>query len=413
MSAETPTAVANAGPLAVVCGGGSLPIEVARAAQRQGRRVVLLALRGSADPQFRAAFPHHWVGLGQFGHACRHARAEGCRDIVMIGSLVRPHVRDIRLDFFTLRMLPRVVRAFQSGDDHLLSSIASDVRGAGLSRARRPRGCTGDSDAPRPFGQPPAERNRPARHPARACPASRDRAVRRWPGRDHFRQPRVGDRGRGRHGSDAGAAGRACAARAASRPGKEAACWSRRRSRRRTGGSTCRRWGRAPWKAWPVRVLPASLSRPAAPSWRSRTASPPLPIAPMSSSSASPPMGRLHDRQPVRRHQDIPGRRRGIRRSTRCGADARIAAAAGAGCPILRRGRSPHGGRRPLEPAFDRRFLDHGCFPNSAPRAGHDSGTCAGRCARCASSGPMRSSSSTARAIRCGWRPTPAAPIPR
>jgi UDP-2,3-diacylglucosamine hydrolase len=124
MSAETPTAVANAGPLAVVCGGGSLPVEVARAAQRQGRRVVLLALRGSADPHFVAAFPHHWVGLGQFGHACRHARAESCRDIVMIGSLVRPHVRDLRLDFFTLRVLPRVIRAFQSGDDHLLSSIA-------------------------------------------------------------------------------------------------------------------------------------------------------------------------------------------------------------------------------------------------------------------------------------------------
>ena len=87
MSVEPPNAVANAGPLAVVCGGGSLPIEVARAAQRQGRRVVLLALRGSADPQFVAAFPHHWVGLGQFGHACRHAKAEGCRVQVRAADL--------------------------------------------------------------------------------------------------------------------------------------------------------------------------------------------------------------------------------------------------------------------------------------------------------------------------------------
>ena len=50
MSAQRPDRGSNAGPLAVICGGGSLPIEVARAAQRQGRRVVLLALRGSADP---------------------------------------------------------------------------------------------------------------------------------------------------------------------------------------------------------------------------------------------------------------------------------------------------------------------------------------------------------------------------
>ena len=124
MSAGDPTAVATAGPLAVVCGGGSLPIEVARAAQRQGRRVVLLALRGSADPAAVAEFLHYWVGVGQFGHACQHAKAEGCRDIVMIGSVLRPHVWDIRFDLFTLRMLPRIIRAFQSGDDHLLSNIA-------------------------------------------------------------------------------------------------------------------------------------------------------------------------------------------------------------------------------------------------------------------------------------------------
>ena len=124
MSANAPTAVSDAGPLAVVCGGGSLPIEIARAAQRQGRRVALLALRGSADPAAVAAFPHHWVGLGQFGRACRHAKAEGCRDIVMIGSVVRPHVRDLRFDFFTLRMLPRILRMFRNGDDHLLSNVA-------------------------------------------------------------------------------------------------------------------------------------------------------------------------------------------------------------------------------------------------------------------------------------------------
>jgi DUF1009 family protein len=124
MTGNAPTMVGNAEPLAVICGGGSLPIEVAKAAQRQGRRVVLLALRGSADPHAVSTFPHYWLGIGQFGHACRHAKAEGCRDIVMIGSLVRPHIWEIRFDFFTLRLLPRVIRAFQSGDDHLLSGMA-------------------------------------------------------------------------------------------------------------------------------------------------------------------------------------------------------------------------------------------------------------------------------------------------
>jgi DUF1009 family protein len=124
MTGNDPTMVGNAGPLAVVCGGGSLPVEVARAAQRQGRLVVLLGLRGSADPEALSEFHHHWVGIGQFGRICRYARAEGCRDVVMIGSLVRPSLRQVRVDFLTLLLLPQIVRAYQSGDNHLLSNIA-------------------------------------------------------------------------------------------------------------------------------------------------------------------------------------------------------------------------------------------------------------------------------------------------
>ena len=132
MSGNSPTAVADAGPLAVVCGGGSLPIEVARAAQRQGRGVMLLALRGSADPEAVAAFPHHWIGVGQIGHACRYAKAAGCRDIVMIGSVLRPHVWNIRFDFFTARLLPRVIRMFRNGDDRLLTGVATLLEEQGL-----------------------------------------------------------------------------------------------------------------------------------------------------------------------------------------------------------------------------------------------------------------------------------------
>jgi len=125
MSDRGTTSPESNGPLAVVCGGGRLPLEVARAAKQQGREILMLALRGSADPDVANGFPHRWIGVGQFGHACRYAKAAGCRDIVMIGSVLRPHIADIRFDFFTLRMLPRLMRAFRNGDDRLLSYIAT------------------------------------------------------------------------------------------------------------------------------------------------------------------------------------------------------------------------------------------------------------------------------------------------
>jgi DUF1009 family protein len=114
---------AGAGPLAIICGGGSFPLAVADAAVRGGRRVVLFPLKGWADPAAVRRYPHHWVGLAQFGRFCRFARQEGCRDVVIVGGVIRPTPLQLRPDIGTLRLLPRIVRLFRGGDDHLLSGV--------------------------------------------------------------------------------------------------------------------------------------------------------------------------------------------------------------------------------------------------------------------------------------------------
>ena len=116
---------ADDGPLAIICGGGSLPFAVADAVARRGRRVVLFAIRGWADAQRVEAYPHHWAAFGQFGWFCRVARREGCRDVVLIGSVVRPALWQIRPDFKTVRLLPRLFGLFRGGDNHLLKGVAA------------------------------------------------------------------------------------------------------------------------------------------------------------------------------------------------------------------------------------------------------------------------------------------------
>ena len=125
MSEQINSVTKNEEPLAIICGGGSLPFAVADAAARAGRRVVLFALRGFAEAQRVAEYPHHWTRLGQFGRFRRMARAEGCRDVVFIGSLVRPKLTQLWPDLTTLLQLPRLLGAFRGGDDRLLSGIAS------------------------------------------------------------------------------------------------------------------------------------------------------------------------------------------------------------------------------------------------------------------------------------------------
>jgi DUF1009 family protein len=123
VDAHTPAADAGAAALAIICGGGALPYAVADAVAATGRRVVLFALRGWADPAEVARFPHHWIAVGQLGRFVRLARGEGCQDLVCIGSMVRPAISQIRLDITTLRVLPRLISGFRGGDDHLLSEI--------------------------------------------------------------------------------------------------------------------------------------------------------------------------------------------------------------------------------------------------------------------------------------------------
>jgi len=122
---EAAAATVGEGPLAIVCGGGSLPFALADAAVARGRRIVLFALRGWADAAAVERYPHRWIALGQFGRFRRLLTADGCREVVWLGTLVRPSIGMIRLDWTTLRLLPRIMRALRGGDDHLLSGIAA------------------------------------------------------------------------------------------------------------------------------------------------------------------------------------------------------------------------------------------------------------------------------------------------
>jgi hypothetical protein len=120
------------GPLALICGGGTLPLAVAEAASKAGRGVVLFALRGAADGTAVGRFPHHWLYVGQIGKFMRLARTAGCRDVVFIGSLVRPSLWQVHPDLKALQIMPKVIAAYRGGDNHLLSGMAKILEQEGF-----------------------------------------------------------------------------------------------------------------------------------------------------------------------------------------------------------------------------------------------------------------------------------------
>jgi DUF1009 family protein len=132
MSAQAPEPSPGETGLVIVCGGGSLPFALADAAIARGRRVLLIALRGCADPERVAAYRHHWTWLGQLRGMMRAANSEGCRDVVFIGSVTRPSLWHIRPDFLVLRLMPHLMRLYRGGDDYLQTGIARLVERYGF-----------------------------------------------------------------------------------------------------------------------------------------------------------------------------------------------------------------------------------------------------------------------------------------
>lgn len=118
-------------PLAIICGGGSFPLAVAEAVHDRGRPVMLLLLRGFAEEAL-TRFPHHWIHLGAFGRMVRMIKAAGAREVVMVGSVIRPRLSQLRFDLATLGLLPRLVRLYRGGDNRLLSGIAGAFEEAGV-----------------------------------------------------------------------------------------------------------------------------------------------------------------------------------------------------------------------------------------------------------------------------------------
>src|ERR1700712_2648239 len=110
-------------PVGLIAAGGVMPFAVADSLAARGINPVLFALKGACDPVAVARFRHHWISVGQFGRATKLFRAENCRDLVFIGTLVRPALAELRLDWGTLRVISRLLTAFRGGDDHLLSGI--------------------------------------------------------------------------------------------------------------------------------------------------------------------------------------------------------------------------------------------------------------------------------------------------
>jgi DUF1009 family protein len=105
--------------IAILAGGGHLPVEVAHAARARGHHVLVVGIAQEADlADLDPNVTQKNVGWGQFGTLQRHLKDHGTEKLVIIGSIQRrPEVRDVKLDWGTLQLLPQLLTVLLAGGD--------------------------------------------------------------------------------------------------------------------------------------------------------------------------------------------------------------------------------------------------------------------------------------------------------
>jgi UDP-2,3-diacylglucosamine hydrolase len=119
------------GPLAILCGAGAFPLEVAGEARRAGREPFLVGIVGATDSAIEA-YPHVWVRMGEVGKLFSALRTRAIAELVIIGAMTRPELVELRLDWGAVKRAAGLAQLFRRGDNGLLAGIAQIMEREGV-----------------------------------------------------------------------------------------------------------------------------------------------------------------------------------------------------------------------------------------------------------------------------------------
>lgn len=118
--------------LALIAGGGDLPLKVAAHCESQGRPLFVVRLAGFADARLDR-FEGAEFGMAQIGAILKAMKRAGCGAVCLAGIVNRPDFRALKPDLKGATLLPGIVKAAAEGDDALLRKILSVFEAEGFA----------------------------------------------------------------------------------------------------------------------------------------------------------------------------------------------------------------------------------------------------------------------------------------
>ena len=117
--------------IAILAGGGSLPLVLADSIVQRGGRAHIVGVRGEAGPSIEA-YPHTWVTWGAVNTIISTLQRESNGTMMIAGSVSRPDILRLKPDFGLIRYLPQVLAMLKGGDDAVLTRLVRFFEAQGL-----------------------------------------------------------------------------------------------------------------------------------------------------------------------------------------------------------------------------------------------------------------------------------------
>lgn len=115
--------------IAILAGGGSLPVEAAVAAQQAGHAVLVVAIADEADlSTLPSNIERTGIEWGQLGALVKMLSNFRTDQLVIVGSISkRPDYSSLRLDWGTVQLLPRILTIVLGGGDATVLDKIADL----------------------------------------------------------------------------------------------------------------------------------------------------------------------------------------------------------------------------------------------------------------------------------------------
>jgi UDP-2,3-diacylglucosamine hydrolase len=117
--------------LAIIAGGGELPLKAFHAAIDRGIDTEVIALKGFTEARVKRLAVIE-VGLGEIGKVQEQLARSGRDSLLLCGLVKRPDLASLRVDWKGVSVLARVVSAARKGDDALLRELATIFEEGGV-----------------------------------------------------------------------------------------------------------------------------------------------------------------------------------------------------------------------------------------------------------------------------------------